>query len=100
MNAGAYGGETGDVLVDVEWLDRKGEKHISAVEELNLSYRHNGQHGFALYTSARFKAVPGDKAKIIAEMEEISDKREDSQPVKARTGGSTLKTPMAQTLTA
>ena len=93
MNAGAYGGETGDVLVNVEWLDRKGEKHVSAVDELNLSYRHNGQQDFALYTSARFKAVRGDKAKIIAEMEEISDKREDSQPVKSRTGGSTFKNP-------
>ncbi|MEL0150748.1 MAG: UDP-N-acetylmuramate dehydrogenase, partial [Rhodobiaceae bacterium] len=93
MNAGAYGGETGDVLVDVEWLDRKGDKHVSAVDELNLSYRHNGQQDFALYTSARFKAVRGDKAKIIAEMEEISDKREDSQPVKSRTGGSTFKNP-------
>ena len=93
MNAGAYGGETGDVLVNVEWLDRKGEKHVSAVDELNLSYRHNGQQDFALYTSARFKAVRGNKAKIIAEMEEISDKREDSQPVKSRTGGSTFKNP-------
>ena len=93
MNAGAYGGETGDVLVDVEWLDRKGEKHISTVDELNLSYRHNGQDGFALYTAARFRAVSGDKAQIIAEMKEISDKRENSQPVKSRTGGSTFKNP-------
>ena len=93
MNAGAFGGETGDVLVDVEWLDRKGKKHVSTVDELNLSYRHNGQQDFALYTSARFKAVRGDKAKIIAEMEEISNKREDSQPVKSRTGGSTFKNP-------
>jgi UDP-N-acetylmuramate dehydrogenase len=93
MNAGAYGGETRDVLRDVEWLDRKGEKHISTVDELDLSYRHNGQQGFALYTSARFKAVSGDKAEIVAEMEAISDKREDSQPVKSRTGGSTFKNP-------
>ena len=93
MNAGAYGGETGDVLIDVEWLDRKGKKHVSAVDELNLSYRHNGQEGFALYTAARLKAVSGDKAQIIAEMEEISDRREDSQPVKSRTGGSTFKNP-------
>ena len=51
--------------------------------------------GFVLYTSvtARFNAVSGDKGQIIAEMEEISDKREDSQPVKSRTGGSTFKNP-------
>ena len=93
MNAGAYGGETSNVLIDVEWLDRKGQKHVSTVDELGLSYRHNAHEGFALYTSARFNAVSGDKGQIIAEMEEISDKREDSQPVKSRTGGSTFKNP-------
>lgn len=93
MNAGAYGGETGDVLVEVEWLNRQGEKHVSAANQLDLSYRHNGHDGFAVYTSARFKGVAGDKAKIIAEMETISEQREDSQPVKARTGGSTFKNP-------
>ena len=93
MNAGAYGGETSNVLIDVEWLDRKGQKHVSTVDELGLSYRHNAHEGFALYISARFNAVSGDKGQIIAEMEEISDKREDSQPVKSRTGGSTFKNP-------
>jgi UDP-N-acetylmuramate dehydrogenase len=93
MNAGAYGGETCDVLVEVEWLDRDGEKHVSAMDALNLSYRHNGHDGFKVYTAARLKGARGDKAKILAEMEAISDKREDSQPVKARTGGSTFKNP-------
>lgn len=93
MNAGAYGGETCDVLVEVEWLDRAGEQHVSTVDALELSYRHNGHDGFKVYTAARLKGVAGDKAKILAEMEEISDKREDSQPVKARTGGSTFRNP-------
>ena len=93
MNAGAYGGETCDVLVEVEWLDRDGEKHVSAMDALNLSYRHNGHDGFKVYTAARLKGARGDKAKILAEMEAISDKRKDSQPVKARTGGSTFKNP-------
>lgn len=93
MNAGAYGGETCDVLVEVEWLDRAGKKHVSSVDALDLSYRHNGHEGFKVYTAVRLKGARGDKAKILAEMEEISDKREDSQPVKARTGGSTFKNP-------
>lgn len=93
MNAGAYGGETRDVLVEVEWLDRDGEHHVSAVDALDLSYRHNGHEGFKVYTAVRLKGARGDKAKILAAMEEISDKRGDSQPVKARTGGSTFKNP-------
>ena len=93
MNAGAYGGETGEVLVEVEALDRQGQLHVLNAEALQLSYRHNGYADWLVYVSARFAAVPGDAAAIEAAMQEISDKREDSQPIKARTGGSTFKNP-------
>jgi UDP-N-acetylmuramate dehydrogenase len=93
MNAGAYGGETCDVLVEVDWLDRAGQKHTSSVDALNLSYRANGHGEFAVYTAARLRGTAGDKAAIMAEMDAISDKREESQPVKSRTGGSTFKNP-------
>ena len=93
MNAGAYGGETAEVLVEVEGLDRQGRRLVLTPAELDLSYRHNGYADFIIYTAARFKAVPGDRAAIEARMEEISGKREDSQPVKSRTGGSTFKNP-------
>lgn len=93
MNAGAYGGETGELLVEVDMLDRQGEKHTLSADALSLSYRHNGYADFAIYTAARFKGVVGDKAQIEAEMQAISEKREDSQPIKSRTGGSTFKNP-------
>lgn len=93
MNAGAYGGETANVLVEVELLDRQGKHHRVSADELSLSYRHNGYADFAIYTAARFKGVAGEKARIEAEMQAISDKREDSQPIKSRTGGSTFKNP-------
>ncbi len=93
MNAGAYGGETGEVLAEIDMLDRQGQMHTLTVDELNLSYRHNGLADFALYIAARFNAVPGARETIEAEMQAISDKREDSQPIKSRTGGSTFKNP-------
>ncbi len=93
MNAGAYGGETGEVLVDVTALNRAGEKHVLRADELDLSYRHNGRDDFLIYTKARFKGVAGEQTRIEAAMQEISDAREDSQPVKSRTGGSTFKNP-------
>lgn len=93
MNAGAYGGETGEVLVDVEAYDRQGRRHVLGVDDLQLAYRHNGFADWLVYTKARFKAVPGVRAEIEAAMEEISAKREDSQPIKERTGGSTFKNP-------
>lgn len=93
MNAGAYGGETGDVLIDVEALDRAGESHILSAADLQLSYRHNGRDDFLIYTHARFKGRVGKQAEIEAAMDKISEAREDSQPIKARTGGSTFKNP-------
>lgn len=93
MNAGAYGGETGDVLVDVEALDRAGKSHILSAADLQLSYRHNGRDDFLIYTKARFAGAVGDKTQIEAAMAEISASREDSQPIKSRTGGSTFKNP-------
>lgn len=93
MNAGAYGDETGDVLVDVEALDRAGKSHILSAADLQLSYRHNGRDDFLIYTKARFAGAVGDKTQIEAAMAEISASREDSQPIKSRTGGSTFKNP-------
>lgn len=93
MNAGAYGGETGEVLVEVEALDRAGNLHILPADELQLAYRHNGYTDWLVYTAAWFRAVSGDTEKITAAMQAIADKREDSQPIKQRTGGSTFKNP-------
>ena len=64
----------------------------SRFEALDLSYRHNGRDEFLIYTKARFKAC-WRQAEIEAAMDKISDTRADSQPIKARTGGSTFKNP-------
>lgn len=93
MNAGAYGGETGDILRDVTAYDRGGQKHVLTGDDLALSYRHNGYGEFVVYTAARFRGAVGKKSDIEAAMQAISDKREDSQPIKSRTGGSTFKNP-------
>lgn len=93
MNAGAYGGETSDVLVEVEALDRAGKKQVFSAKDLQLSYRHNGYLEFLVYTGARFEVTPGDQPSILAAMQEISAKREETQPIKSRTGGSTFKNP-------
>lgn len=93
MNAGAYGGETGDVLLAVEGFTRSGEKISLSAAELDLAYRHNGYHDFIIYTAAHYRGAAGQRAQIEAAMQEISDKREDSQPIRERTGGSTFKNP-------
>ena len=93
MNAGAYGGETADRLRKVEGVTRHGEVIELTAAELDLSYRHNGHDDFIVYTAAHYEVVPGDETLIRAAMQEISDKRATTQPIKSRTGGSTFKNP-------
>ena len=79
MNAGAYGGETSNVLIDVEWLDRKGQKHVSTVDELGLSYRHNAHEGFAFIYQRALTRSAATRGKLLPRWKKFR-KREDSQP--------------------
>src|SRR5690606_5561984 len=62
-------------------------------EQLQYSYRHSALPEGAIVISARFKGHPGDPAEIGAEMDRIAAAREQSQPLRTRTGGSTFKNP-------
>ncbi|HKA72299.1 MAG TPA: UDP-N-acetylenolpyruvoylglucosamine reductase, partial [Xanthobacteraceae bacterium] len=57
------------------------------------TYRHCGVNDDVIFTQALFRGAPGDRAAIAAEMDQITEKRETTQPVKSRTGGSTFKNP-------
>jgi UDP-N-acetylmuramate dehydrogenase len=95
MNAGAYGGETKDVLVEARGVDRRGDMHSYSNAEMGFSYRHCGVPGDVIFTGAIFAGRAGDADAIAAEMAEIKRKREASQP-RNRTGGSTFKNPPGQ----
>jgi UDP-N-acetylmuramate dehydrogenase len=93
MNAGAYGGETRDVLVEARAVDRSGTIHVLSNADMNYSYRHCGAAEDLIFTQALLQGRPGDKAEIAAAMDKITESREATQPVKSRTGGSTFKNP-------
>jgi len=93
MNAGAYGREVGDCLIDAEVVHRDGRVETLDAAALGFSYRHSALEDGAVVVSARFRATPGDKTAITAEMERIAAEREASQPLRSRTGGSTFKNP-------
>jgi UDP-N-acetylmuramate dehydrogenase len=93
MNAGAYGREMVDITEWAEVVTRAGEIKRLTLAELGLTYRHSDVAEDWIFTRAALKGTPGDAAAITARMEEISTAREDSQPVKARTGGSTFANP-------
>lgn len=96
MNAGAYGGDIASVLDWAEFCTRAGELLHVPAHELGLSYRHANLPAGSVVVRARLRAQPGEAAMIGARMAEIRAKRESTQPVRARTGGSTFANPDGQ----
>jgi UDP-N-acetylmuramate dehydrogenase len=93
MNAGAYGREFKDVLLSAVALDGKGARHVLAPAALGLGYRHCGVPEDWIFVAARFAGEVGDPVAIGQRMAEIQAAREASQPIRARTGGSTFANP-------
>jgi UDP-N-acetylmuramate dehydrogenase len=93
MNGGAYGRELSDVIVSATATDRSGKRHALSREDLGLSYRHSDVPEDWIFTSAVLRGHPGDHAEISHRMHEISASRAETQPVRARTGGSTFANP-------
>jgi UDP-N-acetylmuramate dehydrogenase len=96
MNAGAYGGEVAHVLDWAEVVTRTGELVTLTTASLDFAYRHAALPAGAVVTRARFRAAKGEPAAIAARMTEIRASREATQPVRARTGGSTFRNPEGQ----
>jgi UDP-N-acetylmuramate dehydrogenase len=93
MNAGAHKGETTDVLVEARALDRAGNLRVLSHKDMGYSYRHSAAPLDLVFTSALFQGRPGEPEAILAEMDEITARREASQPIREKTGGSTFKNP-------
>jgi UDP-N-acetylmuramate dehydrogenase len=93
MNAGAYGREIRDVLVAAEAVDRQGKLHPLSPVDLGLDYRHSEVPDDMVLIGATLKGHFGDKTAIAHRMTEINQAREASQPIRARTGGSTFANP-------
>ncbi len=95
MNAGAYGREVKDTLDWAEVATANGVVRLAA-GEFAFRYRHATLPARGVVVRARFHAAPGEAAAIAARMAEIRAAREATQPVRARTGGSTFKNPEGQ----
>jgi UDP-N-acetylmuramate dehydrogenase len=95
MNAGCYGAETKDVLVEAYALTRAGEAVIISNAEMGFSYRRSARAAAEplIFTGALFQGTTDDPAAIAARMAQITASREASQPIREKTGGSTFKNP-------
>jgi UDP-N-acetylmuramate dehydrogenase len=95
MNAGCYGAETRDVLVEAYALTRAGERLTLSNAEMDFVYRKSRAAAgrWLLFTGGLFRGQPDDPAAIEARMAAITARREASQPIREKTGGSTFKNP-------
>jgi UDP-N-acetylmuramate dehydrogenase len=95
MNAGCYGAETADVLVEARAVARDGRIVTLPAAEMEFSYRRSARAaaGDLVFTAGLFEGQPDDPAAITARMDEITRRREASQPIREKTGGSTFKNP-------
>lgn len=93
MNAGAYGQELKDVLIRARAVDPSGVLNVLDADALGFSYRHCNVPEDWIFVSADLRVAPGDAAEIAEDMKTIAEARNDTQPIRTRTGGSTFKNP-------
>jgi UDP-N-acetylmuramate dehydrogenase len=93
MNAGAYGGDVATVFDWAEIVTRTGELLRLTAADLGFGYRHASLPADAVVVRTRLQAMPGSAPVIAGRMADIRASREASQPIRARTGGSTFRNP-------
>jgi UDP-N-acetylmuramate dehydrogenase len=100
MNAGAYGTETKDILISADVMDRQGNIRTLTPAQMEMAYRHNGLSEDHIFLSAKLRGAPGKEQDIRDKMLEIKTKRQSTQPIREKTGGSTFANPTTADLAA
>ncbi|KIC47028.1 UDP-N-acetylenolpyruvoylglucosamine reductase [Ruegeria sp. ANG-S4] len=93
MNAGCYGSYTADVLQTATIVTRSGELVELTPKQLNFRYRQTDLPEGAVLVSATFKGPPGEPVELHARMAAQLQKRDETQPTKDRSAGSTFRNP-------
>jgi UDP-N-acetylmuramate dehydrogenase len=93
MNAGCYGTYVADHFIDSDVVLRDGTRVTLGHDDLTFSYRHTDLPPDAVITQVRFRAEAGDPAELLAKMEAQLARRDETQPTKERTAGSTFRNP-------
>jgi UDP-N-acetylmuramate dehydrogenase len=96
MNAGAFGSEMREIVVEAVAMDRNGNRHHLDREALGFAYRHCSVSEDWIFTGAHLRGRPGKRREIMARMQDIHRCRKGHQPLGVRTGGSTFKNPSGE----
>lgn len=94
MNAGAYGSEMKDIIVEVDVINNTGDVLTLNKQQLDLSYRHSILQEKSLIASrVKLKLAPGDREQIKAQMKKLNQQRQEKQPLEWPSAGSVFKRP-------
>lgn len=93
MNAGCYGREIKDVFVEATALDARGARMVLGRDDIAFAYRHASAPEDWIFVEAVLRGTPDAPDAVRARMEALVAQRESTQPVRAKTGGSTFKNP-------
>ncbi|WP_428152128.1 UDP-N-acetylmuramate dehydrogenase [Brevundimonas sp.] len=93
MNAGCYGSETKDILVSAWGLTRAGDRIDYSLADFGYTYRHSEAPADIIWIEAVYRGTPDESEAVAARIAEITSRREQTQPIREKTGGSTFKNP-------
>ncbi len=93
MNAGCYGRETKDVLIEAHALDRQGRRVTLKNADFHFSYRHTEASEDLIFIEALFEGTQDEPVAILERIEALKARRETTQPIREKTGGSTFANP-------
>lgn len=93
MNAGCFGFETKDIIKEIQLINNKGELINYSKDQINFSYRKSNLPINSIIISAKYNFFYGYKEEIQTNIKKIKEMRENSQPIKLKTSGSTFKNP-------
>jgi UDP-N-acetylmuramate dehydrogenase len=97
MNSGCFEKEFKDVLLSVQAIDKYGKVLTIPSSKIKFGYRENDLDKDLIFLSASFRGEFKEKQKIEKFMKTLKEKKNETQPTKIKTGGSTFKNPISQT---
>ena len=97
MNAGCFGREFRDILISIQAIDKAGNIITIPAKEINFEYRNNDLSENLIFLSASFKGMERNYKSIKEEILKLKNKKDNNQPTKIKTSGSTFKNPKKQT---
>ena len=96
MNAGCFGREFKDILISIQAINKSGQVLTIPAKDIEFKYRDSRLSDDLIFLSASFKGFKKNSKLIKEEIDSLKEKKEQTQPLRLKTSGSTFKNPVGQ----